>query len=691
MGKKNSDISVKDRIHQLRAQIQEHDYNYFVLDRPVITDFEYDKLFRELQDIESAHPELVTPDSPTQRIGAQALEAFEKVAHRRPMLSLANTYSVDEVREFDERIKKFLESDQDIEYFCELKFDGLAIELVYEKGRLTGALTRGDGSVGEDVLNNVRTIRTIPLTLKDSAPDLLEVRGEVLMFKQDFARLNEAQQEAGVVPFANPRNAAAGAIRQLDPKITRQRHLRMFCYAPGVIEGLKIQSQADWLSYLSKHGLPTLSSAGWSEVKKHLKSGFSPGAPLAAVCKGVEEAIDYYQSILKVRHELPFDIDGVVIKVNSYALQDRLGTIARSPRWASAAKFPPEQATTVVENIVVQVGRTGALTPVAVMKPVKVGGVTVSNATLHNQSEIDRKDIRIGDTVIVQRAGDVIPEVVEVVLAKRKPHSHPFRIPQDCPVCGEPAVLPEGEVVTRCVNSLCPAILNESLKHFASRRAMNIEDLGDKIIEQMTSQGLVSSFADLYRLTKEDILSLPRQGDKSAQNIFDSIERSRHTTLARFIYALGIRFVGEQTAKSLANHFKTLDAFLETTEEQLIEVEDIGPKVAASIIMRLKNKEFRRELKRLIENGVEIEKPKKASADSQILQGLSIVITGSLPKGRDEIKDLIISLGGKSPGSVSKNTSYVLAGDEAGSKLDKAQELGVPVLDWEAFQKLINP
>lgn len=690
MGKKAAKKDPSDRIDELRVLIHEHDYNYHVLDKPKISDFEYDQLFRELQDLESANPDLVTSDSPTQRVGAEALEAFEKVAHRRPMLSLSNTYSVDEVREFDERVRKFLESDKPVEYFCELKFDGLAIELIYENGQLKGALTRGDGATGENVLSNVRTMRSVPLALKGKSPPLLEVRGEVLMLKQEFAKLNEAQQEAGEQPFANPRNAAAGAIRQLDPKITARRPLRMFCYAPGVIEGVKVTSQEDWLDYLRQQGLPALHSAPWSKIRPRIEKGYSAEIPLGAVCHGIEEAVEYYETIRKHRHELPFDIDGIVIKVNSFALQDRLGTIARSPRWASAAKFPPEQATTTVDDIIVQVGRTGALTPVAVMHPVRVGGVTVTNATLHNQSEIDRKDVRIGDTVIVQRAGDVIPEVVQVVMEKRPAKSKPFKIPHDCPVCGEPAVLPEGEVVTRCVNSLCPAILNESLKHFASRRAMNIEDLGDKILEQMTANQLVGSFSDLYKLTKDDVLSLERQGDKSAQNIIDSIEKSRHTTLARFIYALGIRFVGEQTAKTLAAHFKTLDHFLESSEEQLVEVEDVGPKVAASIVQRLKNKDFVKEIERLINNGVEIEKPKKVSAASQKLAGVSIVITGTLPMGRDEIKDLILSLGGKSPGSVSKNTNYVLAGDEAGSKLEKAQELGVEILDWDGFQKLIR-
>lgn len=681
---------VLGRYNDLKAKIREHDYNYYVLDRPVITDFEYDQLYAELLKMEKEHPELVTADSPSQRVGGAPLSEFEKAPHRRPMLSLANTYSVDEVREFDERVKKFLENGKDVTYFCELKFDGLACELIYEHGELTGALTRGDGMIGENVLSNVRTIRSIPLTLHPGAPKLLEVRGEVLMFKKEFAKLNEQQQEAGQLTFANPRNAAAGSIRQLDPRITAKRPLRMFGYAPGEIEGKRPGSQAEWLEMLSELGLPVLRFGPWKKVREQLKKGFGPETPLAAVCEGIDEAVEYYERILSLRHELPFDIDGVVIKVNSYALQDRLGTVARSPRWATAAKFPPEQATTVIEDIAVQVGRTGALTPVAVMRPVRVGGVTIVNATLHNQSEVDRKDVRIGDTVIVQRAGDVIPEVVQVVAEKRPEGAKKFKMPKHCPVCGEEVVLPEGEVVTRCVNIFCPAIINESLKHFASRRAMNIEKLGDKIIEQMTAAGLVKTYSDLYKLTKDDVLSLERQGDKSAQNIIDSIEASRHTTLARFIYALGIRFVGEQTGKSLASHFKTLEAFLETDEAQLLEVEDIGPKVAASIMERLSNSDFRKEVKKLLQNGVEIEKPKKTAAGAQKLAGISIVITGTLPKPRDEIKDLIVALGGKSPGSVSKNTNYLLAGDEAGSKLDKAQELGVAILDWDGFQKLIE-
>lgn len=676
-------------MEQLRELIREHDYNYHVLDRPTIQDFEYDKLFTELVQLESENPELIVADSPTQRVGGAPLGEFEKIAHRKPMLSLANTYNVDELREFDERVRKFLESDQPITYFCELKFDGLAVELVYENGKLATALTRGDGTVGENVTANVKTIKAVPLSLKKKTPELFEVRGEVLMFKKDFAKLNEQQQEDGELTFANPRNAAAGAIRQLDPRISAKRPLRMFCYAPGVVDGAPPRSQSAWAEYLSDLGLPAVKAAAWKKVKAALAKGYEPDQPLAAICEGADEAIEYYETILKFRHELPFDIDGVVIKVDSWPVQERLGTIARSPRWATAAKFPPEQATTLIEDITIQVGRTGALTPVANLKAVRVGGVTVTSATLHNQSEIERKDVRIGDTVIVQRAGDVIPEVVEVVLNKRPSNSKKFKMPARCPICDQQVELPEGEMVTRCVNSLCPAVLNGSLIHFVSKRAMNVEKLGEKLIEQMTEMKLISSFSDLYKLKLKDVLTMPRQGETSAQNIIDSIEESRNTTLSRFIYALGIRFVGETTAKSLATHFRTLDAFMAASESELLEIGDIGPKVASSVMSRLQNSDFKKEVKKLIQNGVNIEVPKSSSGD-QKLKGLSIVITGTLPRPRDEIEDLIQGLGGKTPGSVSKKTNYVLAGTEAGSKLDKAQELGVPVLDWDEFQKLIN-
>lgn len=699
-----SKTRVHDRIQELRNQIRQHDYQYHVLDQPVITDREYDLLFAELLKLERENPEFVTPDSPTQRVGSTPLEAFEKIRHRQPMLSLQNSYSPEDIRDFDERVRKFLHTEETIEYFCEPKFDGLAIELIYENGLLQGALTRGDGTTGENVISNVKTIRAIPQRLPIATPPArLEVRGEILMFKSDFKYLNETQQEAGEVPFANPRNAAAGSIRQLDPRITASRPLRMFAYAPGVLEGVQFKNQYEFELKLADIGLPTVGISDSKEpmdefierTKRELeatakKSG--PRPPLARVCQGPNEAIAYYHFIESVRHLLPFDIDGIVTKVNSFRLQEELGFVARSPRWATAAKFQPEQGTTVVREIAVQVGRTGALTPVAIMEPIKVGGVTITNATLHNQDEIDRKDVRVGDTVVIQRAGDVIPEVVQVVPEKRPKHSKPFKIPSDCPVCGEPVIRPEDEVVSRCVNPMCPAIIKESLKHFVSRRAMNIERLGDRMIEMLVDKGLVGSFSDLYRLDHDTLISLERQGEKSVSNILESIDKSRHTTLARLIFALGIRFVGEATAKSLARHFKTMEALLHASDEQLLEVEDIGPKVAQSIRIALSNPAIAKEIAALKKLGVtyEPESRSKSHAGSSALAGKKFVITGTLPVPRDEAKDLIEAHGGAVAGSVSKKTDYLVAGDEAGSKLDKATELGVAVLDWDGLQRLIK-
>lgn len=694
-----SKSELKVKIEKLRDEIRKHDYQYFVLDRPLITDQEYDKLFHELQELEKAHPELITPDSPTQRVGGAPLPFFEKVRHRTPMLSLSNTYSPEEIREFDERVRKFLHLDRPVTYFCEPKFDGLAIELIYEDGILTSALTRGDGTTGENVVSNVKTIRAVPQRLRtQNPPKLLEVRGEILMFKDDFKVLNEAQQEAGEVPFANPRNAAAGSIRQLDPRITQKRALRMFAYAPGVIEGMKFKSQMDFELAMAESGIPTVGVADENEnietfiqkAQAELEKGKRP--QLARRCHGVDCAIEYYHAIEKLRHSLPFDIDGIVVKVDSFHEQEELGFIARSPRWAIAAKFKPEQGTTVIRDIVVQVGRTGALTPVAIMEPVRVGGVTITNATLHNQDEIDRKDVRIGDTVIIQRAGDVIPEVVQVVLDKRPKDSKPFRIPNKCPVCHHPVEKIEGEVISRCVNPICPAILKESLKHFASRRAMNIERLGDRMIETLVDKGLVKSFSDLYRLSFDQLIQLERQGEKSVSNLLESIDNSRKTTLSRLIFALGIRFVGEATAKDLAKRFGTMDALATATKEDLLSVEGVGPKLAESIVKAFSNKALLHELAELKKLGVtyEPETRKHAGTASRTLAGKKFVITGTLPIPRDEVKDLIEAHGGEASGSVSRKTDYVIAGNEAGSKLKKAEELGIKILDWDEFQEMLK-
>lgn len=664
--------SAKNRHEELKSIIAEHDHAYHVLDKPVISDYEYDKLFTELLKLEATEEGLDLTDSPSQRVGGKPLEVFSKVAHRVPMLSLANSYSPEDIFDFDERIKKFLKSDKEIEYFCELKFDGLSMELVYENGTLVRALTRGDGTVGEDVTQNIKTIKSIPLKLGKGAPEVLEVRGEVLMFKEDFARLNEIQQENGQQTFANPRNAAAGSMRQLDPRITASRPLKFFAYALGHTEGVTFKTQENIQEAFAEHGIPTA-----------LKT--SPN--LVQIAKGPQEVVDFYHRIEKVRPNLPFDIDGVVIKVNSLRLQDDLGLVARSPRWATAAKFKPEQATTVVEDINVQVGRTGALTPVAIMTPVKVGGVTVTNATLHNQDEIDRKDVRIGDTVVIQRAGDVIPEIVSVVLEKRPKHSKPFTIPSKCPACGSEVEKIEGEVVTRCVNPLCIAQVKESLKHFVARRAMNIDKVGDRLIETMVDAQLLTKFSDFYRLSKDDVLSLDRQGDKSAENIINSIDKSKTPTLARFIFSLGIRFVGEQTAKLLADHFVKIEKFLEASEEELLQVPEIGPKVAKSIIEWTSNKRLVKEVHEMIKLGVNITNPVRSTEGA--LSGMSFLITGTLPVKRDDAKDLIEKNGGKILGSVSSKLNFLVVGDDPGSKVDKAQSLGVKIISWEELQKMI--
>jgi DNA ligase (NAD+) len=701
MAKRNNSHAAEARMDELIEIIQHHDDLYYVKDQPTLTDGQYDALFNELKALEAENPNLVRPHSPTLRVGGVPLEKFEKAAHRTPMLSLQNCFSKEDLEAFDQRIKKYLDLDGDVEYICEPKLDGLAIENIYEDGILKTSLTRGDGSVGEVVTNNIRTIPSIPLKLNlNPPPKLLEVRGEVLMLKKDFADLNENQQEKGLQTFANPRNAAAGSIRQLDPKVARSRPLKMFCYAPGVMSELKPRAQSDLLLSFQRWQLPCLHfdflpivQVGLERARSQ-KNGIDiqklATTPLAAICKNINEAIEYYQLILKFRHQLPFEIDGVVIKVNSYSLQEQLGFVARSPRWAIAAKFEPEKAKTIIRDIVVQVGRTGALTPVAIMEPVSVGGVTISHATLHNQDEIDRKDVRIGDTVFVHRAGDVIPEIIEVDLSSRCKQASPFLMPTHCPSCQKPVTQTEGEVVLRCTNPFCPSVMRESLKHFVSRRAMNIDKLGDKIIEQLYEAQLVRFFSDLYCLEKKALLSLERQGEKSVQNILESIELSKKPTLARFLFALGIRFVGEQTARALATHFGNMDALLATSEAELIEVDDVGPKVAHSIILALQNPDFVAEIHRLIELGIEIQNPSRASsAGSNVLAGKNIVITGSLPMERDRIKDIILAHGGKSSGSVSKKTDFVLAGEAAGSKLEKAQELGVPILDWDTFQKML--
>lgn len=667
---------MKVRYEQLKKIISEHDYKYYVLDQPSISDFEYDQLFSELLKLEKNHPELLSPDSPSQRISGKSLDFFSKVQHRTPMISLSNTYTPEELIEFDERVRKFLKNESlinQIEYFVEPKYDGLAIELIYENGIFVSGITRGDGVTGEDVTQNLKTIRSIPLKLTSSKtiPALLEVRGEILIYKKDFLKMNEQQDELGLPTFANPRNAASGTIRQLDPKIAASRPLRFIAHGIGTTEGFDWTQHSEIVTHFQNWGLPTSSPE------------------LYKVCKNIQEIIAVYHEIHSQRHSLAYEIDGIVIKVNSRILQEDLGMVARNPRWATAAKYPPERAETVIENIFVQVGRTGVLTPVAKMKPVKVGGVTITNATLHNEEEIQRKDIRIGDHVWIQRAGDVIPEVVEVILSKRPENSQIFFLPQNCPTCHSIVEKSVDEVAYRCTNIFCPAVIKESIKHFASRKAMNIEKVGDKLIEEFVEKNLVHHFSDLYKLNKEAILALDRKGEKSTQNILASIEKSKQTTLPRFIFALGIRFVGEQTAKNLAKHYKSIEKLIEANEEELLQIEDVGPKVANSIYKSINNKDFKNEILKLQSLGIAFETSNDL-LDSENLKGKSFLITGTLPIKRSEAEEIVEKNGGKILSSVSSKLNYLITGDEPGSKLEKAKNLGVTILNWDEFNELLN-
>ncbi len=664
----------RTRADWLHAQLHRHAHAYYVLDNPSIPDAEYDAMFSELQSLEATHPELITPDSPTQRVGGAPLPEFTQVAHVVPMLSINNGFAEEEILAFDKRVRDGLESDTEVGYACELKFDGLAINLRYEKGVLTQAATRGDGYTGEDVTANIRTVRSIPLRLQgDSLPEVMDVRGEVLMFKADFQRLNQRQRDAGQKEFANPRNAAAGSLRQLDSRITSQRSLRFFAYGIGHLEGAALpathEALLDWYSTM---GVPVCAER--------------------AVVSGADGLLSFFASIGTKRAQLPYEIDGVIYKVNRLDQQGTLGFVSRAPRFALAHKFPAEEATTVVQDIVVQIGRTGAVTPVARLAPVSVGGVTVTNATLHNEDEVRRKDIRIGDTVIVRRAGDVIPEVVTNVPERRPVAAREFVMPIHCPVCGSAIVRPEEESVARCSGGwvMCAAQRKGGLLHFVSRRAMDIEGLGEQLVEQLVDRGLVTTPADFYKLGLVMLSELDRMAQKSAQNLIDALEKSKSTTLARFIYALGIRHVGESTAKSLAKHFGNLDALLEATEEQILAVDDIGPVVAQSILSFLHDSINRELIAQLRASGIHWEEG-EPEQHSQHLMGKTFVLTGTLPTlKRDEAAAMIEAAGGKVSGSVSKKTSFVVAGEEAGSKLAKAEELGVAILDEAGLLDLLE-
>ena len=661
---------ITDRAAQLRREIEAHNYRYYVLAEPSISDAEWDRLFHELLELETRFPVLVTPDSPTQRVGAAPLSEFAEVSHRVAMLSLANAFSTEDVENFDRRCRAGLAQPdgESIDYACEPKFDGLAITLTYENGVFVRGATRGDGAVGEDVSANLKTIRAIPLRLDIAAP-LLEVRGEVLMLKKDFAALNEQQRARGEKVFVNARNAAAGSLRQLDPKLTAQRPLSFFAYAIGAVEGVVMPpTHAALMDLLAKWRLP---------VTRERR-----------VVRGVAGLLEFYQDIGARRAQLPFEIDGVVYKVNRFDWQEQLGFVSRAPRFALAHKFPAEEAETLLLDIEVQVGRTGTITPVARLQPVFVGGTTVSNATLHNEEEIRRKDLKIGDTVVVRRAGDVIPEVAAVIYAKRPADARDFVMPTHCPICASAVVRLEGEAAARCTGGLyCPAQRKQALLHFAQRRALDVEGLGDKLVEQLVDQALVRTPADIYRLGVAALANLERMAEKSAGNLLSAIEKSKHTTLARFLFALGIRHVGEATARDLAQHFGNLDAIMQADEAALLQVHDVGPVVAQSIARFFAEPHNREVVEQLRACGVTwkdvVPESKPAST---FFAGKNVVLTGTLAAlSRDAAKAKIEALGGKVTGSVSKKTALVIAGIDSGSKLDKARELGVAVWDEAEF------
>lgn len=662
------------RAEELRRLLEHHNYRYHVLDDPEISDAEYDRLFNELKQIEADNPDLITPDSPTQRVGATPVSELQEVVHTTPMLSLDNAFTEEDLINFDRRVRERLDDVKEIEYVAEPKLDGLAVSFLYENGRLVRAATRGDGMKGEDVTHNIRTIKAVPTQLRGKAPDVLDVRGEVFMTLDGFKAMNQRALERGEKVFVNPRNAAAGTIRQLDPRLAATRPLDVFFYAVGVHGNWKLPA---------RH----------SEVLEAFREWGLKVSPLVKVVKGVEGCLKYYRDIGEKRASLKYEIDGVVYKVNRFAQQRELGYVARAPRWAVAHKFPAHEETTVVRDVEFQVGRTGALTPVARLEPVFVGGVTVSNATLHNMDEVQRKDVRIGDTVVIRRAGDVIPEVVKVVLERRPRNARQVQLPKQCPVCGSAVEREEGEVVARCSGSLsCPAQLKGAMLHFASRRAMDIDGLGEKIVDQLLTTGLVKSPADLYQLTAQQFATLERLGEKSAKNLVNALEKSKQTTLARFLYSLGIRDVGEATAAALANHFGSLEALQEASMEAIQEVPDVGPVVAAHVHTFFQQPHNREVIDALRQSGVHwpAQKPRAAPAEGP-LTGKTFVLTGTLDSmSRDQAGERIVALGGKVTGSVSKKTSHVVAGAEPGSKLTKAQELGVEILDEAAFLKLLG-
>ena len=666
-------MSTRTKIDNLRSELNDHNYRYYVLDDPVISDAEYDRLLRELQSLEDTHPELITDDSPTQRVGALPLEGFGNIEHRIPMQSLANAMDSDELLAFHDRLIRRLGKEQAIEYIAEPKLDGLAVELVYENGQFVNGSTRGDGTTGEDITQNLKTIRAIPLALRvetQSAPALLEVRGEVFISKDDFKKLNKQQEENDKPVFANPRNAAAGSLRQLDSGITATRPLSIFCYQAGVVEGTTFETHSEFLAALQNWGCP---------VNPEIK-----------ILNGIEEAITFHSNLKSHRNSLPYEIDGSVIKVNNYALREELGVRSRSPRWAIAGKFKAQQETTVIEDIVLSVGRTGAVTPVAKLQPVKVGGVVVSNVTLHNQDEIDRKDIRVGDTVLIQRAGDVIPQVVKVIKEKRPSNTSPFKMTNTCPECDHDVYRPEDEVVARCQNLSCPAQVKRRIEHFVSKNAMDIDGVGEKLIDQLVEKNLVKSVDDLYHLTLDQLSELERMAEKSAKNTISAIDNSKSTTFHRFVHALGIRNVGEHVAKVLEKSFTgNIEIFMKTNAEVLEDIDEVGPIVAETIVKFWADETNVNIVNNCFKLGISLESVKNET--EQIFMGKTFVFTGSLESiTRKEGKEIIEARGGRAAGSVSAKTDYIVAGENAGSKLKKAEKLGIPVLTESEFMDLIK-
>ncbi len=662
---------VLERINKLREEINYHNYRYYVLDSPVISDEDYDALVHELKELEDRYPETVTPDSPTQRVGAPPSEKFRTVSHHVPMLSLDDAFSPLEVEEFDVRIKRFLGTTEEMKYTLEPKMDGLAVELVYENGIFTLGSTRGDGYNGENVTNNLRTVPSIPLRLlsrHEPVPELLEARGEVYMEKKAFKKLNEERNRQGLPAFANPRNAAAGSLRQLDPKVTASRPLQIFLYGVGRVSGRSFSTQWELLQTFRKWGLRI--------------------NPLIEKTTGIKRAIRYHQHLAEIRPRLDYEIDGMVIKVNDLTLQERLGAKAKSPRWALAYKFEAAQSITRIRDIILSVGRTGAVTPVAVMEPVKVGGVTVSRATLHNEDEIRKKDIRTGDWVMIRRAGDVIPEVIRPLKERRTGREKPFVMPKYCPVCGSKLVRKPGEAIYRCPNPDCFPRLAKRIAHFVSKGAMDIEGLGPRLVEQLITAGIIRDVPDLYYIRKSDLLSLEGFAEKSAENLLSAIEKSKHTTLARFLFAIGIRHVGEVTAQVLARRFNSLERFMNAGMRELEAIEGIGPEVAGSISKWLSDKKNRTLVRRLLDAGIVIEGQKTAELP---LQGKSFVFTGSLSRfKREDAKKIVTSLGGQVQSTVGRKTDYVVVGENPGSKVEKAARLGVRTITEREFLDLIG-